>query len=74
MLTAMDAAKSGIQEIVDMPDSLVYLFIRIVHQNAGRLGSNKRHSHFAMLSDQEIEQMETAVRTAFGLDNTLEKH
>ena len=60
-LTRMDAAKAAIQDIVDMPDSLIYLFIRLVHQNAGQLSASKRR-RFAQLSDERIARMEAAVR------------
>ncbi len=58
--------KAAIQEIVDMPDRQIDLFIRSCLQNNGRLSARKRASHFSSLSEREIERMEEAVRSSYG--------
>ncbi len=58
------------QEIVDMPDRQIDLFIRFCLQNNGRLSARKRDSHFTTLLDEEIAQMEQAIQSAYG--NTTE--
>lgn len=63
-----DKTTKAIQEIVDMPDRQIDLFIRFCLQNNGRLSARKRHSHFETLSNEEIAQMEQAVQ--FGYGNT----
>jgi len=65
-LAHYDAAKRAIQEIVDMPDAKIDLFIRFCLQNQGRLSARKRASHFAFLADDEVAQMEAAVAAAGG--------
>jgi len=60
-LANYDATKKAIQEIVDMPDRKIDLFIRFCLQNNGRLSTGKRASHFDFLSDEEIARMEQAV-------------
>ena len=60
-LANYDRIKKAIQEIIDMPDSKIDLFIRVCHQNGGKLSKNKRESLFGFLSDQEIARMEEAV-------------
>ena len=67
-LTRYDAARKAIQEIVDMPDRQIDLFIRFCSQNDGRLSARKRASHFGLLSDEEVESMEQAVQSAWGDD------
>ena len=67
-LTRYDAARKAIQEIVDMPDRRIDLFIRFCSQNDGRLSARKRASHFGLLSDEEVESMERAVQSAYGTD------
>ena len=67
-LVNYDAAKSAIQDIVDMPDRRIDLFIRSCRQNSGQLSGRKRKSHFAMLSDEEIAAMEQAVASAWQQD------
>ncbi|MBW2700857.1 MAG: Fic family protein [Deltaproteobacteria bacterium] len=60
-----DQVKLVIQEIVDMPDQRIDLFIRFCLQNNGRLSLRKRASHFDFLSEDEIARMEQAVQSAY---------
>ena len=64
-LANYDETKRAIQEIVDMPDRKIDLFIRFCLQNNGRLSAQKRASHFDSLSDEEISRMEQAVQSAY---------
>jgi hypothetical protein len=57
-----DAAKSALQAIVDMPDRLIDLFIRLCLQNKGVLSAPKRKNHFSMLTDEEVAQMQQAIK------------
>ena len=57
-----DSTKKAIQDVIDMPDRLINLFIRICLGNNGRLSENKRKSHFDFLSDDELSSMENAIR------------
>ena len=66
-LTSYDKARTRMQAIVDMPDRLIDLFIRICLQNNGQLSKAKRGSHFEMLTDQEISALERAVREEYDL-------
>jgi hypothetical protein len=65
-LASYDETKRAIQEIVDMPDRQIDLFIRFCLQNNGRLSARRRASHFYSLSDEEIVRMEQAVQSAYG--------
>jgi len=60
-----DRAKLAIRDIVDMPDRLIDLFIRLCIENNGRLSKNKRKTKFKQLTDKEVSQMEECVRNAF---------
>lgn len=64
-LVNYDKTKSAIQEIVDMPDRLIDLFIRFCLQNNGRLSETKRLKYFDALSEPEINKMEQAVKAAY---------
>jgi Fic family protein len=55
-----DLAKKSIQNIVDMPDNQIDLFIKLVMQNKGLLSANKRNRFFPLLKEEEVEQL-TAV-------------
>ncbi len=61
-LANYDKTKKAIQDIVDMPDRLIDLFVQRCLQNNGRLSERKRSSHFEFLSDEELVAMEQAVR------------
>jgi hypothetical protein len=61
-LTRYDKTKQAVQEIVDMPDRLIDLFIQLTLQGGGRLSAKKRESHFGFLTDDEVVGMEHAVR------------
>ena len=60
-----DRTKSAIQDIVDLPDRKIDLFIRFCLQNNGRLSARKRSSHFGMLTDDEVGRMEVAVQSGY---------
>jgi len=64
-LANYDRNKKVIQEIVDMPDRRIDLFIQACLQNNGRLSERKRASHFSFLSDKEIARMEQALQSSY---------
>jgi hypothetical protein len=65
-LATYDEAKRAIQEIVDLPDRQIDLFIRFCLQNNGLLSPRKRASHFDSLSEGEIAHVEQVIQSAFG--------
>jgi len=65
-LANYDRTKAAIQEIVDMPDRKIDLFIRACLQNNGRLSARKRAGQFDFLTDDEVARMEQAVQAAYG--------
>jgi hypothetical protein len=65
-LANYDATKKAIQDIIDMPDRLIDLFIQLCLQGNGKLSARKRSAHFDFLSDEELVAMEQAVREAQG--------
>ncbi len=60
-----DKAKFAIRDIVDMPDQLIDLFIRLCIESNGRLSKKKCKTRFEQLTDKEVAQMEGCVRKAF---------
>lgn len=66
-LANYDRTKKAIQEIVDMPDRQIDLFIRACLQNHGRLAARARF--FDFLSDKEVARMESAVQSSYGSDS-----
>ena len=57
-LERYDRLKAGVEDVVDLPNRLLSMLLRLVRQNGGRLSATKRSSTFAMLTDDEIEQIE----------------
>ena len=64
-LANYDNTKKAIQEIIDMPDRLIDLFIQLCLQNNGSLSARKRSDHFDFLTDEELVTMEQAVEDGY---------
>ncbi|MGI9255696.1 MAG: Fic family protein [Salinispira sp.] len=64
-LASLEHTKRAIQNIADMPDYLIDLFIRLCLQNNGSLSARKRSAHFTMLTNEECTAMEQAVNKSF---------
>ena len=60
-LVNYDNTKKAIQDIIDMPDRLIDLFIQLCLQNNGSLSERKRASHFDFLTEEELTTMQQAV-------------
>jgi hypothetical protein len=60
-LEVFDKAMIAVQKIVDMPNARASLLIRLILQNHGTLSGKKRRQ-FGELSDEEIVQIEEAIR------------
>lgn len=67
-LSNYDKTKQAIQEIEYMPDCLIDLFIQFCLQNKSRISTKKRESHFGFLTDEELADMENAVRKEYAKD------
>jgi hypothetical protein len=65
-LANYDKTKQAIQEIADMPDHLIDLFIKFCLQNNGRLSAAKRASYFDFLTEQELRGMESVFKENYG--------
>ncbi|MFC2144736.1 Fic family protein [Actinomycetota bacterium] len=66
-LANYDKTKKAIQEIVDMPDNKIDLFIRFCLQNRGRLSKKKYMSSFDFLTEEEVLLLEEAIQTNYNL-------
>ncbi|MHB8545122.1 MAG: Fic family protein [Leptospirales bacterium] len=56
-----DKMKKAMQDLVDMPDKKIDLFIQMCRQNDGILSDSKKEKLFGMLSDEEIKDLEDIV-------------
>ena len=57
-----DQARSGIREVVDLPDRKLDLIIKFIVQNHGKLSRQKRDKYFDMLTDDEVAAIEQVVQ------------
>jgi len=64
-LVNYDKAKSEMEDIIEMPDRLVNLFINLTIQNNGILSEAKRKDYFNMLSDNTIQELENIIKRIF---------
>jgi len=64
-LAKYDNTRKAIQEIIDMPDRLIDLFIQLCLQNKGSLSARKRSAHFEFLTDEELVALEQAVNYGY---------
>ena len=64
-LANYDNTRRAIQDIIDMPDRLIDLFIRLCLQNNGHLSARKMSAYFDFLTDEELAAMEQAVRNGY---------
>jgi hypothetical protein len=60
-LANYDRAKRALQEIADLPDRKIDLFIRFCLQNNERLSAGKHGEFFAFLSGEEVVRMEEVI-------------
>lgn len=57
-----DRMKKAMQNIIDMPDKKIDLFIKMTTQNNGTLSPQKRKRYFSMLTANEISQLEEIIK------------
>ncbi len=62
LLANYDNTKKALQDIIDMPDRLINLFIQLCLQNNGSLSAKKRSEYFGFLTDEELAAMEQTVK------------
>ncbi|MGC1480515.1 MAG: Fic family protein, partial [Chthoniobacterales bacterium] len=62
-LAAYDEIRSRMREIVDLPDRIADLFIKLCRQNGGQLSARKRAvEEFKRLTDEEIAALESILK------------
>lgn len=64
-LEAYDRFARGVQEMVEMPESVVELLHRFLRQGGGHLSNRARKNEFAALTDAETEQAERLYAECF---------
>lgn len=64
-LLGFDSACRQLNQMLDWPNHSLELFVRVVHQNEGKLSNNKKQSHFSWMTEAEIGEAEAVVRQAF---------
>jgi hypothetical protein len=64
-LQRYDQFRSQVESFLDMPERLIDLLFRFLHQNNGRLSRRAREREFRELTDEEAERIETIYGEAF---------
>lgn len=64
-LVRYDNTKAAIQEIIDLPERQIDLFINFCAQSKGKLAEKRREKHFPSLTNIEIQKMTEAVKSNF---------
>ena len=65
-LRRQDMFRGRVTTIVDMPDRIIDLLFRFLHQNEGRLSKRAREQEFDALTNAEAEQIERMYQEIFG--------
>ncbi len=61
-LVGLRRTREAMSRVVDLPDRLADLFVKLCLQNGGQISATKRASHFDMLSEAELDALERCVR------------
>ena len=64
-LLGFDRARRELNDLADWPSHSLENFIRIVHQNGGRMSRTKRRSQFGWMRDEEVTRFEQIVAESF---------
>lgn len=67
-LANYEVFKNYLEEEFEMPDKLVATLVRFLEQHQGRLSKRAKEKEFNMLSEKEIEKIETAYSSIFESD------
>ena len=72
-LTHYDEIRRKMRDIVELPDRVADLFVKLCRQNGGRLSKRKRElPEFTPLTDEEIAALEKVVSAGLGIFEDLE--
>jgi hypothetical protein len=64
-LQRYDLMKTFVNNYVDMPDRIVNLLIRFLHQNNGKFSKRAREKEFSALTDKEVKVLENKFQETF---------
>jgi Fic/DOC family len=67
-LRSFDKFRTGIENMIDMPERTLNNLFGFLRQNAGRLSKRARESEFSQLTPDEVTQIEELYRAAFTQD------
>jgi hypothetical protein len=72
-LTKYDEIRAGMRDIVELPDRVADLFVKLCRQNGGRLSKRKRElPEFLLLTNMEITALEEVVCEGLGFSTDLD--
>lgn len=65
-LRRYDQFRQYVTGFIDMPDRIIDLLFRFLHQNDGQLSNRAREREFDALTDEEVQRIEHIYREVFG--------
>lgn len=68
-LKSYDEFRTRTEAVVDMPDRMIDLLFRFLHQSAGHLSKRAREKEFGKLSDAEVAAVEAAYSECFQVES-----
>ncbi len=69
-LRRYDRFRQHVASFLDMPERLIDLLFRFLHQNGGNLSRRARDREFKELTDEEAKRIEMVYREAFEMGQT----
>jgi hypothetical protein len=74
-LTKYDEIRGRMRDIVELPDRVADLFVKLCRQNGGRLSKRKRElPEFLVLTDTEMAALQEVVCQGLGSSTDPESH
>ena len=68
-LQAYDLFKKHIDNTLEMPDRMIAILVGFLEQNNGKLSNRAKSKEFSLLTDQEVNKIETIYKEIFDLDS-----
>ncbi len=65
-LRRYDTFREQVNKMIDMPDRLIDLLFRFLHQNGGQLSARARQKEFEALTEAEVRHVEGLYQQGFG--------
>lgn len=66
---ALISLKKHIDNTLEIPDRMIAILVGFLEQNNGKLSNRAKSKEFSLLTDQEVNEIETIYKEIFDLDS-----